>query len=85
MPKKVDEIHDALIADPEFYPEKSDKQKESIAWAIAWSKFKNKKSKKRKKKSMKDLNKVITALEDKGFEKEANALHQIFLKISQDK
>lgn len=85
MPKKVDEIHDALIADPEFYPEKSDKQKESIAWAIAWSKFKNKKSKKRKKKSMKDLNKVITALEDKGFEKEANALHQIFLKISQVK
>lgn len=85
MPKKVDEIHDALIADPEFYPEKSDKQKESIAWAIAWSKFKNKKSKKRKKKSMKELNKVITALEDKGFEKEANALHQIFLKISQVK
>lgn len=85
MPKKVDEIHDALIADPEFYPEKSDKQKESIAWAIAWSKFKNKKSKKRKKKSMKELNKVITALEDKGYEKEANALHQIFLKISQVK
>jgi len=83
MPKKVDEIHDALIADPEFYPDKSDKQKESIAWAIAWSKFK--KTKKRKKKSINELNKVITALEEKGFEKEASALHEIFLKISQVK
>ena len=82
MPKKVDEIHDALIADPNFYPEKSDKQKESIAWAIAWSKFK-KKSKKRKKKSMDDLNKVIIALEDYGMQKEANELHNIFVKVAQ--
>ena len=82
MPKKVDEIHDALIADPNFYPEKSDKQKESIAWAIAWSKFK-KKSKKRKKKSMDDLNKVITALENYGMLKEADELHNIFIKVAQ--
>ena len=84
MPKKVDEIHDALIADPNFYPDKSDKQKESIAWAIAWSKMKNKK-KKRKKKSMNMLNKIITALEEKGFEKEASTLHDIFIKISNTK
>ena len=81
MPKKVDEIHDALIADPNFYPDKSDKQKESIAWAIAWSKMKNKK-KKRKKKSMDLLNKIITALEERGFEKEASTLHNVFIKIS---
>jgi hypothetical protein len=83
MPKKVDEIHDALIADPDFYPDKSDKQQESIAWAIAWSKFK--KTKKRKKKSIDDLNKVITALEEIGFEKEACTLHEVFLKIAQVK
>jgi len=83
MPKKVDEIHNALIADPNFYPDKSDKQQESIAWAIAWSNYK--KTNKRKKKSMDDLSKVITALEEIGFEKEASTLHEIFLKISQVK
>ena len=37
MPAPVDKLHDELMNDPDFYPEKSDKQKEAIAWAIAWS------------------------------------------------
>lgn len=86
MPKKVDEIHDALIEDPEFYPEKSEKEQEALAWAIAWSKY-NKSNKKKKKKSKRKssielLNKVITALEDSGHIKEAETLHDVFIKLS---
>ena len=88
MPKKVDEIHDALIEDPNFYPEKSEKEQESLAWAIAWSKY-NKSNKKKKKKSkrksfIEKLNKVITALEDNGYIKEADVLHNVFIKVSQN-
>ena len=83
MPKKVDEIHDALISDPSFYPEKSEKQQEALAWAIAWSKFKKKNKKKSKRKSNVELlNKVITALEDSGNFKEADTLHSLFIKLS---
>lgn len=86
MPKKVDEIHDALIEDPNFYPEKSEKEQEALAWAIAYSKY-NKMNKKKKKKSkrksfIENLNKVIVALEDKGYIKEANSLHDVFIKVS---
>ena len=88
MPKKVDEIHDALIEDPNFYPEKSEKEQESLAWAIAWSKY-NKSNKKKKKKSkrksfIEKLNKVITALENNGYIKEADVLHNVFIKVSQN-
>lgn len=38
MPAPVDKLHDKLMSDPEFYPNKSDKEKDAIAWAIAWSK-----------------------------------------------
>lgn len=88
MPKKVDEIHDALISDPNFYPEKSEKEQEAIAWAIANSKY-NKMKKKKKKKSkrksfIENLNKVITALENNGYFKEADVLHNVFIKVSQN-
>ena len=88
MPKKVDEIHDALIEDPNFYPEKSEKEQEAIAWAIANSKY-NKMKKKKKKKSkrksfIENLNKVITALENNGYIKEADVLHNVFIKVSQN-
>lgn len=86
MPKKVDEIHDALISDPNFYPEKSEKEQEAIAWAIANSKYnKMKKKKKSKRKSfIEKLNKVIIALEDSNMLKEAETLHNIFVKLSQN-
>lgn len=84
MPKFVDDLANKLKEDPDFYPEKSDKQREGIAWAVAWSQFKKKKNKKTKKKSSLELlNKVITALEDKNFNKEAENLHKVFLKLSQ--
>ena len=44
-----------------------------------------KKKKKAKRKSLNDLNKVIIALEEKGFEKEASTLNEIFLKIAKVK
>lgn len=87
MPKFVDDLANKLKEDPDFYPEKSDKQREGIAWAVAWSQFKKKKSKKKSKRksNLELLNKVITALEDNNFNKEAQDLHKVFLKLSQAK
>ena len=82
MPKSVDKLHDKLISDPNFYPEKSEKEQEAIAWAIAYSKAKKKKKKSKRKSNIERLNKVIVALEDKGFFKEADTLHSLFVKLS---
>ena len=48
MPKPVDDLVDKLLDNPDFYPEKSKEDKESTAWAIAYSNF-NKRKKKMKK------------------------------------
>ena len=47
MPKEVDDLVKELLADPDFYPEKSEKAQEATAWAISWSQY-NKKKKKKK-------------------------------------
>jgi hypothetical protein len=84
MPKPVDDLVKTLLEDPKFYPEKSEKDKESTAWAIAWSQYnKNKKkTKKKKKKALSNLNKVITAFEDNGNIQIANQLQEIFTRIA---
>ncbi len=52
MPKPVDDLVTTLLDDPKFYPEKDKKDRESTAWAIAYSQYnKRKKPKTRKKKS----------------------------------
>ena len=87
MPKKVDQIHDALKEDPNFYPEKSEKEQEALAWAIAYSKYnkmKKKKKKSKRKSFIENLNKVIVALEESNMLKEAETLHNIFIKLSQN-
>ena len=56
MPAPVDKLHDELLNDPDFYPDKTDKQKDAIAWAIAWSKHNKKKNKKKKKSTKKAFN-----------------------------
>lgn len=48
MPKPVHDLVDKLLADPDFYPEKSQKEQEAIAWAIAYSKYNKSKGKKSK-------------------------------------
>ena len=81
MPKQVDEIVDALLSDNNFYPEKSEKQQKAIAYPIAWSQY-NKKNK-TKKKSLSSLDKIIIACENLGLQKEADTLHQVFIKVAQ--
>ena len=49
MPKPVDDLVNTLLDDPDFYPKKSKDDRESTAWAIAYSNYN--KNKKRKKKS----------------------------------
>ncbi len=49
MPKPVDDLVQTLLDDPGFYPKKDKKDRESTAWAIAYSQYS--KRKKRKKKS----------------------------------
>jgi hypothetical protein len=45
MPKPVDDLVKTLLDDPDFYPEKGKDDRESTAWAIAYSQYnKNKKS-----------------------------------------
>lgn len=51
MPKEVDDLVKELLADPDFYPEKSEKAQEATAWAISWSQYNKKKKKKKKKAS----------------------------------
>ncbi len=45
MPKPVDDLVKTLLDDPDFYPKKGKDDRESTAWAIAYSQYnKNKKS-----------------------------------------
>lgn len=90
MPKKVHDMVNKMLADPSFYPEKTEKQQEAIAWATAWSKFKKKKKKKADKKYSKirqaelmSLNKDIEILENNGYIKEAKVLDKKFKKLAQ--
>lgn len=60
MPAQVDKLHDKLKADPDFYPEKSEKEQDAIAWAIAYSQYNKKKKKKKKSKKKSDsLNHIL--------------------------
>lgn len=81
MPKPVDDLVKTLLQNPKFYPEKSEKDKESTAWAIAWSQYKKNKKNKKKKKALSKLNKVIIALEKNGNLRLANKLDEIFTRI----
>ena len=45
MPKPVHDLVDKLLDNPDFYPEKSKEDRESTAWAIAYSNFKKRKKK----------------------------------------
>ena len=58
MPKPVDDLVDTLLDDSDFYPEKSRDDRESTAWAIAYSNYN--KNKKRKKKSF-NMKEYLTA------------------------
>ena len=54
MPKPVHDMVDTLLEDPDFYPEKSKEDRESTAWAIAYSKF-NKTKRKKKSFNLKEF------------------------------
>jgi hypothetical protein len=90
MPKPVDDMVNEMLADPDFYPEKSEKQQEAIAWATAWSQYK----KMRKKKSdygfgnerlseLQQLDSEINLLELHGLNKAASVLNDRFIRLSQ--
>ena len=92
MPKPVHDMVNKMLDNPDFYPEKSKKQQEAIAWATAWSKHKKKK---RKKKSdygfgnvrvaeLKQLDYEIRLLESKGLNKSASILNDRFIRLSQN-
>ena len=82
-----------MLANPDFYPEKSEKQQKAVAWAIAWSQYKKKK--KRKKKSdygfgnerlaeLQQLDYEIDLLESHGLTKAASVLNDRFIRLSQN-
>jgi hypothetical protein len=45
MPKPVHDMVDKMLADKSFYPKKSKEDRESTAWAIAYSKYNKRKKK----------------------------------------
>jgi len=90
MPKPVHDMVNKMLANPDFYPEKTEKQQEAIAWATAWSQYK----KKRKKKSdygfgnerlaeLQQLDSEINLLELHGLNKAASVLNDRFIRLSQ--
>ena len=45
MPKPVHDMVEKMLANESFYPDKSEEDRESTAWAIAYSKFNKRKKK----------------------------------------
>ena len=39
MPKPVDDLVETLLSNPDFYPNKSEKEQKAIAFAIAWKQY----------------------------------------------
>ncbi len=84
MPKEVHDLVDKLLADKDFYPEKSEKEQKAIAWAIAYSK--HNKGKKKRKASAEELN-IVTSMLDYSRKLEANNKHSEadeLIKIAQE-
>lgn len=91
MPKPVDDMVDSMLADKSFYPEKSKDDRESTAWAIAYSQYnkrrKNKKSSVQhsevRKAELNQLHRDITLLENNNKHKEAEILNSKFTRLAQ--
>jgi hypothetical protein len=88
MPKTVDDMVDSMLADKSFYPEKSKDDRESTAWAIAYSQY-NKKKKSSvqhsavRKAELNQLHRDITLLENNNKHKEAEILNSKFMRLAQ--
>ena len=54
MPKPVDNLVKKLLDDSSFYPNKDEDDRESTAWAIAYSQYNKRKKIKKKSFNMKD-------------------------------
>jgi cation transport regulator ChaB len=61
MPKPVDDLVETLLSNPDFYPNKSEKEQKAIAFAIAWKQYNKSSKKKRKKKSSEIINNIRIA------------------------
>jgi hypothetical protein len=91
MPKPVDDMVDSMLADKSFYPKKSKDDRESTAWAIAYSQYnksrKNKKSSVQhsavRKAELNQLHRDITLLENNNKHKEAEILNSKFTRLAQ--
>lgn len=91
MPKPVHDMVNKMLADPQFYPEKSKKQQEAIAWATAWSKYKRKRKNKKsdneyssvRKAELINLHNEIIILEENGFIRQAQILDDKFNELSE--
>jgi hypothetical protein len=61
MPKPVDDLVETLLSNPDFYPNKSEKEQKAIAFAISWKQYNKSSKKKRKKKSSEIINNIRIA------------------------
>lgn len=90
MPKPVHDMVNKMLANPDFYPEKSKKQQEAIAWATAWSQYKKRRKKKKsdneyssvRKAELINLHNEINILEQNGFIRQAQILDDKFNELA---
>jgi hypothetical protein len=61
MPKPVDDLVETLLSNPDFYPDKSEKEQKAIAFAIALKQYNKSNKKKTKKKSSNIINNIRIA------------------------
>jgi len=61
MPKPVDDLVETLLSNPDFYPNKSEKEQKAIAFAISWKQYNKSSKKKRNKKSSEIINNIRVA------------------------
>jgi len=80
MPKPVHDCVNKLLSKDDFYPGKSQEDRESAAWGIC---YKNYNKKHEKAEVLKSVDEVTSALEAQGLWKEATLLHKVFMRIAE--
>lgn len=75
MPKFVEDLVEKLLADKDFYPNKSEKEQKAIAYAIAYKQLKTKKSKNKKSNNLNHI-KTAQALTSYSIKLENNSNYQ---------
>lgn len=82
MPAEVHHLVDKLLAKDDFYPEKSEEEREHIAWAIAQIQTGHGKRHKKKSGVAKELSRIASALDQNGLHDLADSLTEVMTSLA---